>query len=84
MRTAETTPDPTSALIGIKGMHCASCVAKVEQALVQTPGVLRASVNLASEEALVEYEPGQADLIDLGKAIAATGFDVVERQRTVE
>ncbi len=84
MKAAETTPDLTSALIGIRGMHCASCVAKVEQALVQTPGVLRASVNLASEEALVEYEPGQADLIELGKAIAATGFEVVERQETVE
>ncbi len=83
-RPAETTPNLTSVHIGIKGMHCASCVAKVEQAMVQTPGVLRASVNLTSEEALVEYEPGQADLIELGKAIAATGFEVVERQRTVE
>ena len=59
---AESTQNPTSTRIGIRGMHCAACVDKVERALSQTPGVVRASVNLASEEALVEYLPGQVKL----------------------
>ena len=65
-------------------MHCAACVAKVEQVLFQTPGVMRASVNLASEEAFVEYVPGQASLTGIGTAVASIGFEMVERGETEE
>ena len=81
---AETPQNPVSTRMGIRGMHCAACVAKVEQALSQTPGVVRASVNLASEEALVEYLPGQVSLPGLGAAVASTGFEMVERGETAE
>jgi len=81
---AESTPSSTSTRIGIRGMHCAACVAKVEQALSQTPGVLRASVNLASEEALVEYLPGQVSVPGLGAAVASIGFEMVERGERAE
>ena len=80
----ETLRNPTSARIGIRGMHCAACVAKVERALSQTPGVLRASVNLASEEALVEYRPAQVGLPGLGAAVASSGFEMVERGEAAE
>jgi Cu+-exporting ATPase len=40
--------------IPIEGMTCASCVARVEKALQDVPGVSRASVNLATERAAVE------------------------------
>ncbi len=80
----ESTQNPTLARIGIRGMHCAACVAKVERALSQTPGVVRASVNLASEEALVEYLPGQVNLSGLGAAVASTGFEMVERGESAE
>jgi Cu+-exporting ATPase len=39
--------------IGIGGMTCASCVARVEKALKKVPGVIEASVNLATESARV-------------------------------
>lgn len=81
---AESTQNPTSTRIGIRGMHCAACVAKVERALSQTPGVLRASVNLASEEAQVEYLPAQVSLPGLGAAVASTGFEMVERGEAVQ
>ena len=85
MGTVTDTPQNlTSTRIGIRGMHCAACVAKVEQALSQIPGVMRASVNLASEEALVEYVPAQASLSGIGSAVAATGFEMVERGDTEE
>ncbi|MEX2333312.1 MAG: heavy metal-associated domain-containing protein, partial [Pseudohongiella sp.] len=39
--------------LDIEGMSCASCVGRVEQALLKTPGVSSASVNLATEQAQV-------------------------------
>ncbi len=45
---------PTSTLqLQVQDMTCASCVGRVERALLQVPGVLQASVNLASEQARV-------------------------------
>jgi P-type Cu+ transporter len=40
--------------IGIGGMTCASCVARVERALNKVPGVEKATVNLATEMARIE------------------------------
>ncbi len=40
----------------ITGMTCGSCVARVERALLATPGVVSASVNFATEQASVEVE----------------------------
>jgi len=42
----------------VGGMTCASCVARVEKALSGIPGVVSATVNLASEKATVEYIEG--------------------------
>ncbi|GAB4259599.1 MAG: heavy metal translocating P-type ATPase [Pararhodobacter sp.] len=41
--------------LGISGMTCASCVARVEKVLKRVPGVTEASVNLASESATVRH-----------------------------
>jgi Cu+-exporting ATPase len=46
--------------IGIEGMTCASCVMRVEWALKKVPGVLGATVNLATESARVRYAPDGA------------------------
>jgi Cu+-exporting ATPase len=46
---------PISLDVGIGGMTCASCVARVEKALLRVPGVQSASVNLATESARVAY-----------------------------
>src|SRR5712692_6982833 len=45
---------PTTLTIPIEGMSCASCVAKIEHGLSAVPGVSRAAVNLATEQATVE------------------------------
>ena len=50
---------PTDTLtLAISGMTCASCSARVEKALIRVPGVLGASVNLATEQATVEFARG--------------------------
>jgi Cu+-exporting ATPase len=38
----------------VSGMTCASCVGRVEKALLKVPGVLSAAVNLATEQATVQ------------------------------
>jgi len=38
----------------IEGMHCASCVRRIEQHLSSLDGVIKATINLATEEAAVE------------------------------
>jgi P-type Cu+ transporter len=70
--------EPVSDEIGlsVQGMSCGSCVARVERALLKVPGVLEASVNLASERARVRYAPAGADLGELRQAIAAAGYEV--------
>jgi len=66
---------PTETLqLAIEGMTCASCVARVEKALGEVPGVLRASVNLASESARVELVRGVAEPRALTNAVQAAGY----------
>ncbi|HDQ44776.1 MAG TPA: copper-translocating P-type ATPase [bacterium] len=58
---------------GIEGMHCASCVARVEASLKSLPGVTEAGVNLAAEEARITALPGLAGVPQIQKALADAG-----------
>ena len=49
---------PVDVRLHIEGMSCASCVARVEKALLKVPGVDAASVNLATETASVRAAAG--------------------------
>src|SRR5579884_888559 len=76
--------------LSIEGMTCASCVRRVERALLKVPGVEGAGVNLATEQAVVR---GDAPLPALLAAVERAGYhaapveeeatplDVVDRQR---
>ena len=60
--------------LAIGGMHCASCVARVEGALRGVSGVLEAWVNLATERAGVRVDPGQVSEAGLAEAVARAGY----------
>jgi Cu+-exporting ATPase len=62
----------------VRGMHCAACVNKVEQALRGVPGVAGAVVNLATGRATVALAPHGPTLDDLRRAVAAAGYTVPE------
>src|SRR5690606_11487609 len=67
----------------VEGMHCASCVGQIEAALKKVPGVLEASVNLATETAEVNAEDSvrPAQLI---QAITDAGYTVPAEQVTLD
>jgi Cu+-exporting ATPase len=60
--------------IGIENLRCASCVQFIENELKATPGVLNASVNVATQEATVDYLPEKTTLASLNTAIEDWGY----------
>jgi Cu+-exporting ATPase len=62
----------------IGGMTCASCVAHVEGALGDVPGVVQVNVSLATEKASVTFIPGLAGLAEFKDAVGTTGYEVLE------
>ena len=69
--------------LAIRGMTCASCVSRVEKALIKAPGVLSATVNLATERAHVVTVAGTG-IVALRKAVEAAGYeaDSAELEKT--
>ncbi len=61
--------------LAIGEMTCASCVGRVERALLKVPGVVSASVNLATERATVEVVRGVSDAT-LAAAVRKAGYSV--------
>ncbi|MGB8952016.1 MAG: heavy metal translocating P-type ATPase [Candidatus Aminicenantales bacterium] len=68
----------TSVEIPIRGMECASCVRAIEKALHQRRGIIKASVNLATEKVKVEYIPSEINLAEIKKTIEQIGYKVLE------
>ena len=60
----------------VGGMTCAACARSIERTLAATAGVARASVNLATETATVEYDPARARVRDFVAAIEDLGYSV--------
>ncbi|WP_265109317.1 heavy metal translocating P-type ATPase [Halosolutus halophilus] len=80
--------------ITVMGMSCATCSESVGEAVEALPGVLRADVNFASDEARVEYNPSDVSLAEIHDAIESAGYEPVredgeetqgsQRERAVE
>jgi len=79
--TRETTDERMDAVIAdaervrleIGGMTCASCAVRVERRLNKLDGVT-ASVNLATDEAAVSFDPTRVAVADLIEAIEGVGY----------
>ena len=69
-------PGDATVVLPIRGMTCAACVGSVREALAAVPGVRRADVNLATEEATVVAAPATtADV--LRKAVQDAGYEAL-------
>jgi len=62
----------------IKGMHCASCTVRNEDAMKALPGVTQASVNLATHKALVEYDESKVKDEQIFDAVRKEGYEVIK------
>jgi Cu+-exporting ATPase len=66
---------PTETLqLNIEGMHCASCVNRIQAALQSMEQVISAQVNLATESASVEVMAGKSDAQPIIDTISKQGY----------
>ncbi|MEO8889743.1 MAG: heavy metal translocating P-type ATPase, partial [Jatrophihabitantaceae bacterium] len=65
--------EQASLVLDVEGMTCSSCAARIEKRLNRLDGV-RASVNFATEQANVHYDPTCVTGDDLIKTVEATGY----------
>jgi Cu+-exporting ATPase len=73
-----------TAEIPITGMTCANCAATVERTLnKKVPGVLKASVNFATERASVEYIPSLTTIDEMIGAIEKAGYGAIRPDETM-
>jgi Cu+-exporting ATPase len=59
--------------LDLEGMTCASCANRIERKLNKLDGV-DASVNFATEQATISYDPARAAVEDLLRAVEAAGY----------
>ena len=60
----------------VEGMECAACAARIERQLTKVPGVLEASVNYATSEATVTYDPAGAGVPTFVRTVEKAGYGV--------
>ena len=60
----------------IDGMTCASCISKVEKNISSLTGVSDIKVNLATEQATIEYFPSLISFDDLKESLENTGYQL--------
>src|SRR6266567_7799440 len=65
------------AVLTLEGMTCASCAMRIEKGLKKLPGVKDASVNLATEQATVTYDPSQTGLEQMVQKVDAVGYKAI-------
>ena len=76
----EATLETKKTIIRIGGMTCASCAQTIEKALKNAEGVVEANVNLATEKAVVVYDPQTIDYEAIRTVIEASGYQVLGRE----
>ncbi len=89
VRGADAGGDEREATLLVDGMRCGACVWLLEQTLRRQPGVVGASVNLATERATIRWNAAQTQLSRLLAAIgrigyAARPFDARGREQQIQ
>ena len=67
-------------VLNIGGMSCVNCAKAIEKQLSKLNGVTHATVNLASEKAIIDYNPDIVDQKAIEDAIAEAGYQVIHEK----
>ncbi len=81
IRKAGFEPRAETAELTIEKLRCASCVGRAEKALARVPGVIEASVNLATATGTVHFVPGLTNARRLAAAVTEAGYPAQEITR---
>ncbi|ELZ81069.1 copper-transporting ATPase [Haloferax elongans ATCC BAA-1513] len=69
--------------LDIRGMSCANCSRTVAESLESLDGVTDATVNFATDEGTVEYDPERVSLAEVYDRIAESGYEAVSETRAI-
>ena len=61
-------------VFAVPGMHCASCIARIESGLMGIPGIVAARTNFTARNVTIDHLP-ELDVPALRAAIGSVGFD---------
>ncbi|MGZ4333790.1 MAG: heavy metal translocating P-type ATPase [Gaiellaceae bacterium] len=78
----ETPPKPRRVELALDGMTCASCATRIEKRLNKLEGVV-ATVNFATEQAAVSFDPAQVSVDELVAAVETAGYHASPRQEAL-
>lgn len=68
----------------VLNMHCASCANNVEKIVKQLPGIVDASVNLATNTLSVSYEADKLTPGEIRAAVLSGGFDLIIEEASLK
>jgi Cu+-exporting ATPase len=72
-------PEPAGELtFGVRGLHCAACVNRLEKKLLEDPAISAAIVNLAAETGFVRFDPQRLGMADIFAMVHEAGYAPVE------
>jgi len=78
------TESPDELTFGVRGLHCASCVNRLEKKLSENPAISTAIVNLATETGYVRFDAAHLSLSDIFGLVHEAGYTPVELRGTPE
>jgi Cu+-exporting ATPase len=71
-------------VLKIGGMHCAGCVNSIQNYVSKIDGVKKCEVNLASQKALLEFDPSVVNLSKIESAVRTSGYSVIYENLTMK
>jgi len=68
----------------VGGMTCGACSARLEKSFTEVPGVITATVNFATERAVIQYDVDTINPAAVASVVTKTGFQLLDRTVLLE